>query len=196
MERKALIERKTKETVISLNISLDGQGDSSINSGIGFFDHMLELFAKHGLFNVELNAKGDLEVDFHHTVEDTGIVLGQAVKKALGDKAGIIRYGTAFVPMDESLAMVSLDLSSRPYLVFDMPGLPEKVGDMDTELFEEFFRAVSIHAGINLHIKVHYGSNGHHMIEAVFKAFAQALDKAVQKDERIIGVLSTKGTLE
>lgn len=195
MARKAEISRKTSETDIQLAIDLDGTGKSEIETGIGFFNHMLTLFAKHGLFDVTLKAVGDLDVDAHHTVEDVGITAGQAVKQALGEKISIKRYGTAFVPMDESLAMVSLDLGGRPYLVFDAPLAQGKVGGMDAELVEEFFRAFAFNAGMNLHIKVLYGSNRHHIIEAVFKAFARALDEASRKDPRIEGVMSTKGSL-
>lgn len=195
MMRKAEISRKTAETDISIGINIDGEGKSSINTGIGFFDHMLTLFARHGLLDAEIKALGDLEVDGHHTVEDVGIVLGQAIKQALGDKKSIRRYGTSFVPMDESLAMVSMDLSGRPFLVLDAGFASAKVGGMDTELVEEFFRAVAFNAGITLHIKVLYGSNSHHMIEAVFKAFGRALDEATRFDERIEGVMSTKGSL-
>lgn len=195
MERSARIARKTGETDISLKLSVDGSGDSKIDTGIGFFDHMLTLFARHGLFDLEVSAVGDLEVDAHHTVEDVGITLGQAIKQALGEKASVRRYGTAYVPMDESLALVTLDLSGRPFLVFDAPLIPGIVGKMDTELVEEFFRAAAFNAGITLHIKVLYGNNNHHMIEAAFKAFGRALDEATRLDERIQGIMSTKGVL-
>jgi len=195
MERKAQISRKTGETEIKLDINLDGSGKSSIDTGVGFLNHMLELFAKHGLFDLEVGAKGDLHVDAHHTVEDVGIVLGQAIKEALGDKKSIKRYGSCFVPMDESLALVALDLSGRPFLVFDVNLPAEKLGNMETELVEEFFRAVAFNAGMNLHIKLLYGSNTHHIVEAIFKAFGRALDQAVTIDERINGVMSTKGSL-
>jgi imidazoleglycerol-phosphate dehydratase len=195
MERKVEVKRITGETDIKLFLDMDGAGEGNINTGIGFFDHMLALFTKHGLFNLKVEAKGDLCVDAHHTVEDVGIVLGQAVKKALGEKKSIKRYGTSYVPMDEALAMVSVDLGGRPYLVFDAPFSVEKVGEMDTELVEEFFRAVAFNGDINLHIRVLYGKNNHHMIEAIFKAFGRALDEASQFDERIKGVMSTKGTL-
>ncbi|HHV59037.1 MAG TPA: imidazoleglycerol-phosphate dehydratase HisB [Clostridiaceae bacterium] len=195
MERKAEVNRATNETNISMSFNLDGAGNSDIETGIGFFDHMLNLFAKHGLFNLAVSAKGDLHVDAHHTVEDAGIVLGQAISKALGDKTSIKRYGTAFVPMDESLAMVSVDLGGRPFLVYDVPLKAEKLGTMDAELVEEFFRAVSYSAMMNIHIKVLYGSNNHHMVEAVFKAFGRALDEASRLDERICGTMSTKGIL-
>lgn len=195
MERKAAIVRKTNETEISLDINLDGRGSGKINTGIGFFDHMLSLFARHGFFDLKVEAVGDLEIDNHHTVEDTGIVLGQALKKALGDKKNIRRYGTAYVPMDEALAMVTLDLSGRPFLVFETPLLSEKVGEMETQLVEEFFRAVAFNGGITLHIKAMYGKNSHHIIEGIFKAFGRALDQAVGLDKRIEGVMSTKGVL-
>lgn len=195
MERKAEIKRKTGETDIVLNIDIDGKGSSTIKTGIGFFDHMLTLFTKHGLFDISVEAEGDLYVDAHHTVEDVGIALGQALKTALGDKKSIKRYGTCFVPMDESLAMVSLDLSGRPYLVYQADLTPGKLGEMETELVEEFFRAVAFNAGMNLHIKVLYGSNNHHKVEAIFKAFGRALDEATGLDQRIEGVMSTKGSL-
>ncbi|OPZ94801.1 MAG: Imidazoleglycerol-phosphate dehydratase [Firmicutes bacterium ADurb.Bin419] len=195
MERKSQISRKTGETDITLSINLDGTGRSKIDSGVGFLDHMLDLFTRHGLFDMEVKAQGDLHVDAHHTVEDVGIVLGQALKEALGDKKSIKRYGSTFVPMDEALALVAMDLSGRPYLVFDAELQAEKLGNMETELVEEFFRAVAFNAGMNLHIKVFYGINTHHIIEAVFKAFGRALDQAVLIDSRIEGVMSTKGTL-
>lgn len=195
MQRSVDLSRKTNETDISLKLNLDGGGNSSISTGIGFFDHMLTLFAKHGLFDMELKACGDLEVDAHHTVEDVGIVLGQALKNAAGDKKSIKRYGTSYVPMDEALAMVSLDFGGRPYLVCNINYSNERMGNMDTGLVEEFFRAVSANAGMNIHINVLYGSNSHHMTEAVFKAFGRALDESVRIDERIDGVMSTKGIL-
>ena len=195
MERKAEIRRKTNETDITLRIAIDGSGKACADTGIGFFNHMLLLFARHGLFDLYVKASGDLDVDGHHTVEDTGIALGQALKEALGDKKSIKRYGASYVPMDEALAMVALDLSGRPFLVFEAGFTNERVGEMSTELVEEFFRAVACNAGINLHIKVFYGSNNHHIIEAVFKAFGRALDEATRTDERIEGVMSTKGTL-
>jgi len=195
MERTAEINRKTNETDISLMINIDGTGETKIDTGIGFFNHMLELFAKHGLFDLKLNAIGDLNVDAHHTVEDVGIVLGLGVKKALGEKKSLTRYGTAYVPMDESLAVVSVDLSGRPYLVFNASFNSERVGELDTELIEEFFRAIAFNAGITLHINLLYGNNSHHIAEAIFKAFARALDQATQIDERIVGVMSTKGSL-
>jgi imidazoleglycerol-phosphate dehydratase len=195
MERRADIDRKTGETDISLHINVDGKGAAEINTGIGFFDHMLVLFAKHGFFNLKVDAKGDLNVDAHHTVEDVGIVLGMALRTALGDKKSIKRYGTSYVPMDEALAMASLDLSGRPYLVFKCEFTQDRVGGMDTELVEEFLRAVAYNAGITLHISVLYGKNNHHIIEAIFKALGRALDEATRIDERIEGVMSTKGVL-
>lgn len=195
MSRRAEIVRKTSETDVSLTLFVDGRGASKITTGIGFLDHMLTLFSRHGRFDLELSASGDLHVDSHHTVEDVGIVLGQAIKEALGDKKSISRYGTSFVPMDEALAMVSLDISGRPYLVFDVRFSNDRAGEMDTELFEEFFRALAFNAGITLHIRALHGSNNHHVIEAVFKAFGRALAEAVAVDERIEGVLSTKGVL-
>lgn len=195
MARKAEINRKTNETDIFLRINIDGSGKGDINTGIGFFDHMLELFKKHGIFDLEVTAKGDLEVDGHHTVEDVGIVLGQAFKEALGDKKSIKRYGASYVPMDEVLAMIAVDLSGRPFLVFQAPFTSSKIGDMDTELIEEFFRAFAFNAGINVHVKVFHGSNNHHIAEAIFKALGRALDEATRFDERIDGVMSTKGML-
>lgn len=195
MSRTASIERVTGETAIKVALTLDGSGQIAVATGIGFFDHMLILFGKHGLFDLTVTANGDLQVDGHHTVEDTGIVLGQALAKALGDKTGIKRYGTAFVPMDEALAMVSLDISGRPYLVFDavLPG--ERVGQFDSELTEEFLRALSLHAGLTLHVRLLSGKNTHHMIEAIFKALGRALDEATRQDDRIQGVMSTKGMI-
>ncbi|GAA4298768.1 imidazoleglycerol-phosphate dehydratase HisB [Anaerocolumna aminovalerica] len=196
MSRNAKVERKTKETDIILELNLDGTGKGIIETGVGFFNHMLDNFARHGFFDLNLITNGDLHVDSHHTVEDTGIVLGQAIRNALGDKKGIKRYGNAMIPMDETLVICALDLSGRPYLVFDLPLTAEKVGYMETELVKEFFYAVSYSAGMNLHIKLIHGSNNHHIIEAAFKAFAKALDQAVQYDERIEDVLSTKGTVD
>lgn len=193
--RKASITRTTKETDISVEINLDGEGTYNIETGIGFFDHMLTLFAKHGILDLEVKAKGDLYVDCHHTIEDVGITLGKCIEKAALDKAGIKRYGTAFVPMDEALCMISIDMSGRPYLVFEGDFNSQKVGDMDTEMVEEFFRALAFNAGITLHAKVLYGKNAHHMIEGLFKALGRALREAVTKDERIKGVMSTKGNL-
>mgnify|MGYP005752048341 CR=1 FL=1 len=193
--RKTVIKRKTKETDIVMEFAIDGTGKASIDTGIGFFDHMLNSFVRHGFFDMNLTVKGDLEVDSHHTVEDTGIVLGQAIKEALGDKAGIKRFGSFLLPMDETLVLCALDLSGRPYLVYDLDLTVERLGTMDTELVREFFYAVSYGSGMNLHLKQMNGSNNHHIVEAAFKAFAKALDEAVQYDERITGVLSTKGAL-
>ena len=195
MSRTASCTRKTKETDITLSLNLDGQGKNNIHTGIGFFDHMLDGFARHGLFDLNVKVRGDLEVDSHHTIEDTGIVLGTAIKEALGDKAGIRRYGSMILPMDETLVLCGIDLSGRPYLNFDGEFTAERLGDMDTEMAREFFYAVSYAAGMNLHIKVLDGTNNHHIMEAMFKAFAKALDQATQMDERIQGVLSTKGSL-
>jgi len=195
MERKADIKRKTYETDISLSLAIDGEGKSKINTGIGFFDHMLILFSKHGFFDLYIEAMGDLNVDGHHTVEDVGIVLGQALKEALGEKKSIRRCGTSFVPMDETLAMVSVDLSGRPFLAFDASFNSPGIGNLDTQLIEEFFRAVVFNSGITLHIRVLYGKNDHHKAEAIFKAFGRALDDAVKPDIRITGVMSTKGIL-
>lgn len=195
MERFADFVRKTKETDISLSLKLDGTGAASVSTGIGFFDHMLEGFARHGLFDLKVNVDGDLAVDCHHTIEDTGIVLGNAIKKAVGDKKGIKRYGSCILPMDETLVLCAVDLSGRPYLVFDAEFTTDRVGYMDTEMVKEFFYAISYTAGMNLHIKVLSGGNNHHMIEAMFKAFAKALDEATIIDPRITDILSTKGSL-
>ena len=195
MVRTANIIRKTKETDINLSLTIDGTGVSEVNTGIGFFNHMLEGFSKHGFFDLALSVNGDLEVDGHHTVEDTGIVLGTAIKEALGDKDGMKRYGSFILPMDDALCLCAVDLCGRPYFVFDCEFPVEQVGGLDTELVKEFFYAVCYSAGMNLHIKMLNGSNAHHMIEAMFKAFAKALDEAVSYDERIKGVLSTKGAL-
>ncbi len=195
MERSATITRKTKETDISVTLKLEGSGQGNIETGIGFFDHMLEGFARHGFFDLDMRIRGDLQVDGHHSVEDAGIVLGTAIKEALGDKSGIKRYGLSILPMDDALALCAVDLCGRPYFVFDCEFTTDKVGTLDTELVREFFYAVSYSAGMNLHIKMLSGINNHHMIEAVFKAFAKALDEATGKDERIKDVLSTKGSL-
>ena len=195
MERTASFTRTTKETDITLTLCLDGTGNAEISTGIGFFDHMLNGFARHGLFDLSCHVKGDLEVDCHHTIEDTGIVLGEAIKKCVGDKKGIVRYGSCILPMDEALVLCSLDLSGRPYYVSDAEFPSERVGGMDTEMVKEFFYAVSCHAGMNLHFRMLSGSNSHHMIEGMFKAFAKALDMAVSFDPRITDVLSTKGNL-
>ncbi len=193
--RLAQVRRKTAETEIRLELNLDGSGRADVSTGIGFFDHMLNSFAKHGLFDLKVEAKGDLEVDSHHTIEDTGIVLGQAVREALGDKKGIRRFGECMLPMDETLMLCALDLSGRPYLQLQLPLTVPRVGDFDTEMVREFFYAVSYSAGMNLHLKMLDGSNNHHIIEAAFKAFARALDCASGFDERIQDVLSTKGSL-
>lgn len=195
MARTADYVRKTKETDISLHLNLDGTGSSSIHTGIGFFDHMLDGFARHGLFDLKVNVAGDLAVDCHHTIEDTGIVLGNAIKEAVGDKKGIRRYGSCILPMDETLVLCAVDLSGRPYLVFDGEFTTNRVGYMDTEMVKEFFYAISYTAGMNLHIRVLSGGNNHHMIEAMFKAFAKALDQATVIDPRITDILSTKGSL-
>ena len=195
MIRSTTISRKTKETDINLILNLDGTGKSDIHTGIGFFDHMLEGFARHGFFDLSLKVDGDLQVDGHHTIEDTGIVLGQAIKEALVDKAGISRFGSFILPMDDALVLCAIDLSGRPYLNFDVTFLAERVGDMDCELAREFFYAVSYSAGMNLHLKLLNGMNTHHIMEASFKAFGKALDQAVKMDERITDVLSTKGVL-
>lgn len=195
MARIAEIHRKTKETDIKLALNLDGTGISEIDTGIGFFDHMLEGFARHGFFDLKLKVTGDLRVDGHHTVEDTGIVLGQAVKESVGDKLGIRRYGSFILPMDDALALSAVDLCGRPYLDFDCQFPTERIGYLDTELIREFFYAVSYSAAMNLHLKMFSGLNSHHMAEAMFKAFAKALDEAVSIDPRITDVLSTKGTL-
>ncbi len=195
MERRAKISRKTNETDINLSMKIDGSGKGVIDTGIGFFDHMLNLFARHGLFDLDVKAVGDLNVDSHHTVEDVGIVLGQAIKEALGQKESIKRFGSSYVPMDEALSLVVVDLGGRPFLAFDAKFSCDRVGAMDTEMVEEFFRAVAFNAGMNIHIKVFYGSNNHHIIEAIFKAFGRALDEASRLDGRIDGVMSTKGTI-
>ncbi|MCQ2548959.1 MAG: imidazoleglycerol-phosphate dehydratase HisB [Lachnospiraceae bacterium] len=195
MERVATIERNTKETKIKMKLNIDGTGIAKVESGIGFFDHMLEGFCKHGFFDMDLQVNGDLQVDGHHTVEDTGIVLGQAIADAIGDKQGIKRYGSFILPMDETLVLCAIDLCGRPYFCFDCDFTVDKVGDLDTELVREFFYAISYKCGMNLHIKKLSGGNNHHVIEAMFKAFAKALDEATQKDPRIQGILSTKGSL-
>ena len=195
MARIADIGRKTRETDISMKLSLDGTGKANICTGIGFFDHMMEGFARHGLFDLELSVKGDLQVDSHHTIEDTGIVLGNAIREALGDKKGIRRYGHFILPMDECLVLCAVDLCGRPYLAFEDAFTVPKCGDMDTEMVREFFYAVSYGAMMNLHIKVLTPGNNHHMMEAMFKAFGKALDMAVSPESRTTEVLSTKGSL-
>lgn len=194
-ERVSKLSRKTKETDITVKLAIDGSGKSAVNTGIGFFDHMLEGFARHGFFDLELSCQGDLAVDCHHTIEDCGIVLGNAIKNALGDKKGIKRFGSCILPMDETLVLCAIDLSGRPYLQFEGEFTTDRVGYMDTEMVKEFFYAVSYSAGMNLHIKVLTPGNNHHMIEAMFKAFARALDEAVATDPRITDILSTKGSL-
>lgn len=195
MERQATIHRVTKETDISLTLNLDGSGTASVSTGIGFFDHMLNSFARHGFFDLDLKARGDLQVDTHHTVEDVGIVLGQAIQQAVGDKAGIRRFGSQILPMDESLVLCSLDLCGRPYLGYDLSLDRERVGDFETEMAREFFYAISYGAMMNLHLRQMAGENCHHILEAAFKAFGRALDEACSFDSRIQGVLSTKGAL-
>ena len=195
MTRDASIERNTKETEIKLNLNLDGTGCSDICTGVGFFDHMLDGFARHGLFDLWVRVHGDLHVDDHHTIEDTGIVLGTAIKKAAGSKKGIRRYGSAILPMDEVLVLCALDLSGRPYFSSDAVFQSEKIGDMSAEMIKEFFYAISYSAGMNLHFKVLTNGNSHHLAEAMFKSFAKALDQAVSLDLRITDVLSTKGSL-
>ena len=195
MERIASITRDTNETQISMSLNLDGSGRGNINTGIGFFDHMLNSFARHGFFDLDLAVKGDLEVDTHHTIEDTGIVLGQAIRKAVGDKKGIVRYGSQILPMDESLVLCAIDLTGRPYFVWDAEFTTDRIGDMSTEMVKEFFYAISYACGMNLHIRVLAGGNNHHVAEAMFKSFAKALDAATSYDPRITDVLSTKGSL-
>ena len=195
MGRTALVSRTTAETQIEVSLDLDGTGKAELHSGIGFFDHMLDGFARHGLFDLTVKASGDLQVDCHHTIEDTGIVLGQAIREAIGDKKGIRRFGSVILPMDETLVLCAIDLSGRPYLGMDTDFTVPKVGDMDTEMVREFFYAVSYSCGMNLHFKMLTPGNNHHMAEAMFKAFAKALDAAVSYDERITDVLSTKGSL-
>ena len=195
MAREAYITRTTKETDIQINLNLDGTGNSEIDTGIGFFDHMLSGFAKHGFFDLTCKVKGDLDVDGHHTVEDVGIVLGQAILKAIGDKKGMKRYGNFILPMDDALALCAIDLCGRPYLNYSCEFTADKVGSMETELVREFFYAVSYSAAMNLHIKMLDGINNHHKIEAMFKAFGKALDEATKIDDRITEVLSTKGSL-
>ena len=195
MERIADCKRTTKETDIALTLNLDGSGKADIDTGIGFFDHMLDGFSRHGMFDLNVRVKGDLIVDCHHTIEDTGIVLGTAIKEAVGDKKGMKRFGSCILPMDETLVLCAVDLSGRPYLSFDGEFTTDRVGYMDTEMVKEFFYSISYTAGMNLHIKVLSGGNNHHMIEAMFKAFARALDEATGFDPRITDILSTKGSL-
>jgi len=194
--RTATVERKTRETEIAVSLDLDGSGDCDIETGIGFLDHMLESFGRHSMMDLKVRAEGDLHIDFHHTTEDTGIVIGQAVKKALGDFAGITRFGTALIPMDETLTRVAIDVSNRPYLVWKVKIPGAKLGDMDTELFKEWFQAFAQNAGVTLHIENLYGENSHHIVESCFKGLARALREAMTPDERLDGgVASTKGTL-
>jgi len=195
MGRKSKIERKTKESVISVELELDGSGRAEIETGMPFFNHMLESFTRHGLFDIRIKAKGDIEVDYHHTVEDVGLALGQAFKESLGDKQGIRRFGEASCPLDETLAKVVVDISGRPYLSYNVKIRPGRVGDFDTDLPHEFFAAFANQLGMNLHMDVIRGENPHHIIEACFKSFARAMDMATQLDGRIQGVLSTKGSL-
>ena len=195
MERKAEVKRKTKETDISVYLKLDGSGEYKINTTVPFLDHMLSQIAKHGFFDLEVNAKGDTEIDYHHTVEDVGIALGDAFKKALGEKEGIRRYGYAVIPLNEALSMVAVDISGRPYIVYNVTMPKEKVGEFDVELTEEFFRAFANSSGMSLHINVMYGNNLHHIIESIFKSAARALNEATSIDERVKGIPSTKGKL-
>ncbi len=194
-KRVSTVARKTKETDISISLNIDGSGISNIDTGNGFFDHMLDGFTRHGLFDLTVKAKGDLNVDCHHTIEDTGIVLGQAIAQAVGDKKGIKRYGSMILPMDETLVMCAIDLSGRPYFVMDGEFSSPMVGDFDTQMVREFFYAISYSAGMNLHLRIITGLNDHHKIEALFKAFSKALDEATTIDPRISDVLSTKGAL-
>ena len=195
MSRIVTFERKTKETDISITLNLDGTGNNDIHTGIGFFDHMLDGFARHGLFDLTVRVNGDLDVDSHHTIEDTGIVLGNAILKATGDKVGIKRFGNMILPMDETLALCAVDLSGRPYLRYDAEFTVPKIGDMDTEMVKEFFYAVSYSAGMNIHLKIMDGENNHHMAEALFKSFGKALDMATMDEPRIKEAWTTKGSL-
>ena len=194
-KRTATLKRTTKETDIEITLDIDGAGEANVGSGIGFFDHMLILFAKHGLFSLTVKAQGDLVIDGHHTVEDIGIVLGQALAKAAGDKAGIRRYGHVYVPMDEALVLVVVDFSGRPFLAFDAELGQGRIGEFDVELTEEFLRAVSVNAGLTLHVKVLAGKNRHHIVEAIFKALGRALSQSLERDPRVQGVPSSKGML-
>lgn len=193
--RKAQFNRKTKETDIQLTLNLDGSGQAQIDTGIGFFDHMLDGFTRHGMFDLQISVKGDLIVDTHHSIEDSGIVLGSAIRKAVGNKKGMKRYGSCILPMDETLVLCAIDLCGRPYFSFEGQFPTEKVGYMDTEMVREFFYAISYSAGMNLHMKLLDGCNSHHMVEGLFKAFGRALDEATQLDPRITDILSTKGSL-
>ena len=194
-KRTATLKRTTKETDIEISFDIDGAGEANVGSGIGFFDHMLILFAKHGLFSLTVKAQGDLVIDGHHTVEDIGIVLGQALAKAAGDKAGIRRYGHVYVPMDEALVLVVVDFSGRPFLAFDAELGQGRIGEFDVELTEEFLRAVAVNAGLTLHVKLLSGKNRHHMVEAIFKALGRALSQSLERDPRVQGVPSSKGML-
>ncbi len=195
MMRQQSMSRETAETKINLNFNIDGEGKGEINTGVGFLDHMLVLFSGHGLFDLDVTCDGDIEVDQHHTTEDVGIVLGQTFKQAIGIMEGIQRYASVSIPMDESLATVHIDISGRPHLVYQVNGLKDKVGQFDTELVQEFFQGFVNHAGVTLHINLEYGTNTHHMIEAIFKAFARALDAASSFNQRVKGIPSTKGLL-
>jgi len=195
LPRQARVERKTKETDIVLHLNIDGTGASKIATGIPFFGHMLEAFSKHGLMDLTLDATGDLEVDLHHTVEDVGIVLGKALREALGDRAGIVRYGSAAIPMDETLVTAAVDISGRPFIVFNVPLRRTRISNLDLDLLEDFFRAFAFNAELNLHVNMHYGQNLHHIAEAAFKAVGRALAEATRLNPRIAGVLSTKGSL-
>ena len=194
-KRSATLKRTTKETDIEISLDIDGAGEANVGSGIGFFDHMLILLAKHGLFSLTVKAQGDLVIDGHHTVEDIGIVLGQALAKASGDKAGIRRYGHVYVPMDEALVLVVVDFSGRPFLAFDAELGQGRIGEFDVELTEEFLRAVAVNAGLTLHVKVLAGKNRHHIVEAIFKALGRALSQSLERDPRVQGVPSSKGML-
>jgi imidazoleglycerol-phosphate dehydratase len=196
LPRQARVERKTKETDIVLQLNIDGRGASKIQTGIPFFGHMLEAFSKHGLMDLTVDASGDLEVDLHHTVEDVGIVLGKALREALGDRTGIVRYGTASIPMDETLVSAAVDISGRPFIVFNVPLRRTRISNMDLDLLQDFFRAFAFNAELNLHVNMHYGDNLHHIAEAVFKSVARAVAQATRLDPRIAGVVpSTKGSL-
>lgn len=194
MQRTATEKRKTKETKIDIHVNLDGSGESRISTGIPFFDHMLTLFAVHGFFDLSVDAAGDLDVDFHHTVEDIGLVLGGAIDSALGDRSGIKRYGYAVTPMDDALSSVALDLSKRPYLVYRVPDMTDAPGKFGVRLAKEFFRSLSVRGGMNIHVSVSYGENEHHILESIFKSLARALDQACSKESRSAGVQSSKGT--
>ncbi|MCI5759851.1 MULTISPECIES: imidazoleglycerol-phosphate dehydratase HisB [unclassified Bilifractor] len=195
MSRTATVKRNTKETQITVTINLDGTGKTDLDTGVGFFNHMLDGFARHGLFDLTIHVKGDLNVDDHHTIEDTGIVLGTAIRQACGEKKGIRRFGSCILPMDETLVLTAIDLSGRPYFVYDADFTTDKMGDMSTQMVREFFYAISYSAEMNLHMKVMYGENDHHKAEALFKSFAKSLDQATSPDSRITDVLSTKGSL-